>query len=534
MGRLDEKAPPMSLGTTLDRSEFISTFMRGKWFLRAAFILCLTSSCAFAHVGNPDVYYEGDAGRYHLFVTVRVPQVIPGIAEIEVRSQSNDVQTVRLVPLTLTGPGSNLPPVPDLAEQSKQDSQFFSGNLWLMQSGALQVRILIEGSKGHGELSVPVPSFAQTTLPMQKPLAAVLIALMLFLSFGLISIVSASVRQGSLEAGQAPSPSNLHRSRVMMAITAVVVVTILCFGRAWWTAEGRDYQSGVDFFKPPEATITLENGRRMLIQSKEQDDKWHHRVKLDGLLPDHNHLMHLFLIRVPGLDRMWHLHPDAVQGKETIFVQDLPSMSSGHYQLFADVVDKTGFPWTLVGKLEVADPLDEAKPLTGDDSSWSGAAIGSAANDSTVYPFPDGGRMVWQRDTSDPIRANTAMRLTFNILDKNGRPAQDMEPYMGMAGHAEVVRSDLGVFAHIHPAGSVSMAALQLAQASLPGGATRSMHDGMNLPMSLSPVMGAASVPTSPQVTFPYGFPQPGSYRIFVQIKRAGRVLTAAFDAHVQ
>ena len=35
---------------------------------------------------------------------------------------------------------------------------------------------------------------------------------------------------------------------------------------------------------------------------------------------------------------------------------------------------------------------------------------------------------------------------------------------MGMAGHAEFVRSDLSVFAHVHPAGSVSMAALELAQ----------------------------------------------------------------------
>ena len=33
---------------------------------------------------------------------------------------------------------------------------------------------------------------------------------------------------------------------------------------------------------------------------------------------------------------------------------------------------------------------------------------------------------------------------------------------MGMAGHAEIVRSDRSVFAHIHPDGSVAMAALEL------------------------------------------------------------------------
>ena len=40
-----------------------------------------------AHVGSPDVFFEGSAGPYRLFVTVRMPQVIPGVAEIEVRSE---------------------------------------------------------------------------------------------------------------------------------------------------------------------------------------------------------------------------------------------------------------------------------------------------------------------------------------------------------------------------------------------------------------------------------------------------------------
>jgi hypothetical protein len=38
----------------------------------------------------------------------------------------------------------------------------------------------------------------------------------------------------------------------------------------------------------------------------------------------------------------------------------------------------------------------------------------------------------------------------------------------------------------------------------------------------------------APEVGFPYGFPQTGSYRIFVQIKRSGRVETGVFDAQVR
>jgi hypothetical protein len=32
------------------------------------------------------------------------------------------------------------------------------------------------------------------------------------------------------------------------------------------------------------------------------------------------------------------------------------------------------------------------------------------------------------------------------------------------------------------------------------------------------------------EVSFPYGFPKPGAYRVFAQMKRAGRVETGIFD----
>jgi hypothetical protein len=100
---------------------------------------------------------------------------------------------------------------------------------------------------------------------------------------------------------------------------------------------------------------------------------------------------------------------------------------------------------------------------------------------------------------------------------------------MGMAGHAEFVRSDMSVFAHVHPAGSVSMAALELAQGGMADAAASAQG-----PMSMAMSMPMTEVgPVSPEVRFPYGFPQPGEYRLFVQIKRAGRIETGVFDAHV-
>jgi len=172
------------------------------------FVLMLATALSVgAHVGSSDVFFEGDAGAYHLYVTVRVPQVIPGIAEIEVRSASNDVEKIEIVPMRLSGAGSDFPPTPDVAERSKQDPHFFTGSLWLMESGALKVRVSVEGSKGKGELAVPVPAFARRTLPMERSLGGLLGFLMVFLAVGLVFIAGAASREGNLEPGETPSPA---------------------------------------------------------------------------------------------------------------------------------------------------------------------------------------------------------------------------------------------------------------------------------------------------------------------------------------
>jgi hypothetical protein len=163
---------------------------------------------------------------------------------------------------------------------------------------------------------------------------------------------------------------------------------------------------------------------------------------------------------------------------------------------------------------------------------WSGPALLGGGAVATTAPLADGGRLVWERP-GGALRANVAMNLKFKIEDKDGKPAKDVEPYMGMAGHAEIVRMDWSVFVHIHPAGSVSMVALEMAGAGgavsgLPGIQTKGTETsgGMAKPQSASVL--------EPQVSFPYGFPKPGEYRIFVQIKHAGQVETGVFDAHVE
>ena len=128
---------------------------------------------------------------------------------------------------------------------------------------------------------------------------------------------------------------------------------------------------------------------------------------------------------------------------------------------------------------------------------------------------PDGSHIVWDRDPA-PLKARQAGIFKFRLVDRDGKPVEDAEPYMGMSGHAAFLKNDGTVFAHVHPSGSVPMAALMLAN---PQGEDHSMHQMSGLP---------------PEADFPYGFPTPGDYRVIVQMKHGGVIETAIFDAKVE
>jgi len=479
---------------------------------------------ATAHVGSPDVFYEGDAGPYHLFVVVRVPQVIPGVAEVEVRSPTGDVAEVRIVALRLAGGEAERVPTSELIERSKQDPHWFTGSLWFMESGTMQVRVQVSGTKGKGELAVPVPAIAQRKLPMTKPLAAGLFALLLLLTLGALSIVVAGAREAELPAGGTPSPIDQRRARRVLLVSGFLLFSLLCLGKLWWNAE--DAAAAARVYAAPRVSATLAGGNRLVLSMQANRDGGGTldakagTAYLSDLIPDHGHLMHLFLIRVPAMDRFAHLHPDKSGNAQ--FDIELPAMAAGHYQVFADIVHQSGFPATMVGEIDLPD-ISGAN-AGGDDCEWSGAAVGAVANHTAESPLPDGGRMAWvQPETS--LQAGVPTSFRFRVEDHDGNSARDLELYMGMAGHAEFVRSDLTTFAHVHPAGSVSMAAVELAQASLLESLTQEQA-------ATTPAM-AMSGPLSPEVSFPYGFPRPGEYRIFVQVKRAGRIETGVFDARV-
>jgi hypothetical protein len=454
-----------------------------------------------AHVGSPDIFFEGHAGPYPVFVTIRPPAAIPGTAEVEVRVREGAPAQVRVTPKPLTGDGAKFAPAPDVAAPSPGDSRHFTATIWMMVTGSWQVRLEVDGDRGEGIIAVPVPAVAQRTLALDGPLAAILAVLMVILAAGVVSIFGSAMRDARLVPGAQPDPADLRRGRWAMGGAAALTAAVLYFGNLWWHAEASAYDRLI--YKPLEAAASIDAGKLTLTL---RDPGWIRIRRLDDLIPDHGHLMHMYVIRVPEMERVWHLHPQLVE--TGVFEHALPAMPAGRYAIFADIVHETGLAETVTAEFDTASI--SGAPLTGDDSGGVVPPLGQALGAASLA---GGAKLVFERPAAGP-RARRPESFRFRCETAADTPCADMEFYMGMAGHAAFLARDRSVFAHVHPAGSIPMAAMNLIAPD--------PHGGHRMKAALPAI-----------VSFPYGFPKPGEYRVIVQIKRAGAVETAAFDVSV-
>ncbi len=193
-------------------------------------------------------------------------------------------------------------------------------------------------------------------------------------------------------------------------------------------------------------------------------------------------------------------------------------MPAGTYRVYADVIYESGFPQTLVDTVKI--PAEPGGPLKDPDDSWRASApLGRpAATNPETSPLEDGGTMLWQRE---PLVANREADLRFEVKGADGRPAS-LEPYMGMLSHAVITKDDGTVFVHLHPMGTVSMAAQQVFARK------EQEEEGKG-----SAAMAMMDMNAGGTVSFPYAFPKPGRYRLWVQVKTGGKIQTGVFDAEV-
>jgi hypothetical protein len=181
-------------------------------------------------------------------------------------------------------------------------------------------------------------------------------------------------------------------------------------------------------------------------------------------------LLHLILVR-SDLTGYQHLHPRL--GADGAFTIPIEVDQPGRYRAIAD--------FTTVGERHVADT----------DLNAPGRAAEAPLPAPATVARTGGYRVELQRPAD--LSAGSSARLTFDV-SRDGRPVRDLQPYLGVYGHLVALHTPDLEYSHVHPVGE------KRAKGS---------------------------------VSFEAELPKPGSYRLFVQFRAAGRVHTTAFTQRV-
>ena len=485
---------------------------------------------ASAHLGSPDTWFQGSAGPYPVRVVVRLPGVVPGLAQIDITVTGEAVQQVTAQPVVFDAGKEGAPPA-DVAQPVPGRPGLYHAELWFMQSGSFSVNVEVKGGQGSGMVVVPVAALAERQIPLYPWLGKLLLVLGALLFVGAVTIVRAAVSDGVTPPGVLPSAAH-RRAGVVYSVFGAGVIGLGLFGaRGWWQSVEREYTS--ELYQPftASATVDTSGGARVLRfaitdsvwQTRRPRVSWE-RFTVSPLVPDHGKLMHLFLMRQGDPSAFAHLHP--VSQDSMTFTSPLGALPPGRYRAYADVVHETGMPQTMVADVDVPAAAGNTVPWTDtDDAVFVGAPSGAA------YTLPDGATVTWEAKP-DTLVAQQDAKLTFVVREKDGSTAR-LAPYLGMPGHAVVYRTDGRVYIHLHPNGTTSMVAQQLlgsrrATDTLAGMLAR------RVAVDSTGMSHDAARTFDGTLTFPYAFPQPGQYRVWVQLWRGTHPETAPFDVVVR
>ena len=534
--------------------------------------LTVLGHLAHAHVGSTGVQMQGQAGPYKILVNIQPPDVIPGTARVTVFVENGNVTSVEARPIYFRS-GDKGAPSADKLIASRQSQ--FEGDIWLMEPGSSSAQILVDGDKGKGELIVPVMAISTAQRDMPEGLGIMLSVLGIILFTLMITTIGASVSDGLLPKGETLSQPKRRKKYINMGIASVVCALILYGGGSWWNAWAAQYKKHL--YQPIKGSASvLDQGDERTFRVTIDTADWQSQNRgnmLSTLIPDHGKLMHAFLIRVPGLDAFAHIHPE--RQDSTTFQTALPNLPGGKYVVYADIVRYSGFSETITDTIVIAEHSRKApeSPKFSEDTYIITDPInapGNVAMDADVVicgkpgtktVFQDGSYAIWEGKPDQALEAGKAYQLNFEIFNPDNSPCLP-EPYLGMMGHAVVMRSDGSVYVHLHPSGSFPMAAEQIFKNRLADTTKlikrptsvvfKDSVDSYLTKLKAMSVLereeflmtemgmyepnesGMVGMDHGSRISFPYSFPKEGRYRIFLQVKRNERVLTGAFDVKVK
>ena len=571
----------LEFGTALSLSKGNFRFGIFKFYpMKKIFILIiicfLSIQNSYAHIGSPGVVMQGKAGPYNLMVNVEPPDVIPGVAKVTVYMQGEEISVVNARAIYYRTGDEGAPKPEALVQVAGQPGQF-EGDVWMMATGSSSIQLLLEGPKGKGELIVPVVAVSTATREMPASTGYLLAGLGLFLVILMMTIIGSSVSDALTSKGEGISGRRLRNRRIGFTVGLLACASILYGGNAWWQSWANDYNQYK--YKPFTATATLVKKDSTQYLHFQLDTLNKQRTSsLRFVVPDHGKMMHMFIMRIPAMDAFAHLHPQRIDS--TTYTSILPSLPKGKYLIFSDIVYLSGYTETIKDtfmldndiadhnrKLDKDDAyafalpanLVDAAPPKGEEENFF-----VCGKPGTGVKLRDGSSMVWEGQKDENMYAGKVYNLQFAVYAPDGKPAE-LDAYLGMGGHAAVIRNDGNVYIHMHPAGTVNMAAQNVlnkrvsdttklalyptdakafsdsvdAWMQYVNGLPETLRDSLlmtDMPFenNMDATMQMDGETHSNIISFPYVFPAAGQYRIWVQVKRNGQVLTAAFDKLVE
>lgn len=520
-------------------------------------ILSLFPILAHAHIGSPNVFFEGNAGSYPVRVVIRPPDVIPGLAEISVRVETGGVRRVSVLPVR-SDVGTKGAPPPDDARLVRGETNLYTAELWLMTLGSYSVFVNIDGDQGSGRVIVPVNAMALAQRPMPEFMKVFLVGLGSLLTLFALTIIASAAREGTLTPGEETGRRDRRRGWGWAVGTGVIGALLFAGFLAWWRFEEGEFRNRRLYKPTPMQAQVREEDQRQVLHLDVLDERWK-SGNWTGLIPDHGKIMHLFVVREPDLDVFAHLHP--IRQDAAAFAVAWPPLPGGQYRVYADITLANGFAATITtnftapvaggsGTTTLAKMMATNGEAVCTSAAWTNDASGayslmdpddswhegkSAGTDAKSSRLDGGFEMAWK--TPGSLIVNRDVTLEFDVRDRTG-VIQRLQPYMGMLGHSAIRRDDGAVFVHLHPVGSISMASqrgfeLREQGESAPTDSRKSVGQRPVVNPAEHQAYVGQTATSSESVRFPFAFPQAGRYRIWVQVKVAGRVLTGVFDTTV-
>jgi hypothetical protein len=350
--------------------------------------------------------------------------------------------------------------------------------------GDWEIEVRAMGPKGAGVARIPITVVAQ-------PLPSGSLALFGALGALIVLMITSIALAALFQRRQRPVPAwaNWLLGQAMFACLIVAAVFgIQQFSAAIQSAQAASTPATATLGRP-HANVALRtepatprSGQPLTLTLDLSDGST--GLPIEDLIPHHEALMHLVVVSADGAF-FAHIHPPRMgPGRYTIpIVPDRP----GRYTAYVEIERQDSGTQVIARDFEV------------------GGASGPAA---TPPPGPGardvGGMQVNVSSSIAPLKAGKQATFTFSF-SSGGAPVQDLQPWLGMAGHLIARSADGTIYGHIHAIGPMA-----------PSGAIPS------------------GIVYGPDIRFVYTFPQPGRYQLWGQFRHNGQVVTVPVSVEVE